>query len=96
MTIGIENPKIIFLRNFDSLARVLVLRNVVKDTCLGQFLGSSLYIFHSIPSGIVFIKKLHDYDERISFFSNGCKGNRKKTLEWLERGEILLEKLKSI
>ena len=91
MTVGIENPKNYFLLHFESIARVFVLRNEVKDICLGQFLGSGLYLFHSISSGIVCINKLHDYDERICSLSNGCRGNRKKTLQWLLRGEINLK-----
>ena len=36
---------------------------------------------------------MHDYDERI--WSYGCEGNRKKTFQWLLRGEMLHQNLKS-
>ena len=92
---ALKIQKIIFLLHFNSIARVLVLRNEMKDTCLGQFLGSSLYLFHPISSAIVCINKLHDYDERLCSLSNDCRGNRKKTLQCLLRGEILHERIKS-
>ena len=60
MTIGIEKTKNILLLYFHSIAEVLVLKNHVKQTSLGKFFVSSLYMFDSIPSDIVYINTLHD------------------------------------
>ena len=57
---------------------VRFLSSGVVETPLQQFLLSSLYLFHSILSSIVWIDKLHNCVEGTSF--RVSQGNRKKTL----------------
>ena len=58
---------------------VWIITNEVEDTLLQQFFLSSLYLFDSIFSDIVWIDKLHNYIKRICFNvpGNGCKKEKK-------------------
>ena len=58
---------------------VWIITNEVEDTLLQQFFLSSLYLFDSIFSDIVWIDKLHNCVKRICFNvpGNGCKKEKK-------------------
>ena len=53
------------------------------------------YLFDSIFSRIVWIHKLHEFDEGISFPNNGCNGGRKKTIFHLSFQIVAMRKMVS-
>ena len=53
------------------------------------------YLFDSIFSRIVWIHKLHDFDEGISFPNNGCNGRRKKSIFHLSLQTVAMRKMVS-
>ena len=75
-TNGGENPPKNFLIHFDPAARVFVLSNRAQGTTLLQPFFSTLYLFDSIFSGIVWSNRLYDFDEGICFPNNCCYGTR--------------------
>ena len=48
-----------------------------------EFFVSSLYLFDSIFSGIIWIGKLYNCDEETCFPTNGCHGNRKRQFSFI-------------
>ena len=60
------------LMYFAPVARVFGLSKWAQDTTWWQFFFSTLYLFGSIFSGIVWTNIMHDFDEEICFFNNCC------------------------
>ena len=62
--------------HFGPAAMVFGLSNGAQGTLLSQFLFSSLFLSHSISSGIFWINRRYNCDEGICFPNNSCYGNR--------------------
>ena len=65
----VKIKKQFFHFHFDTAARVFVINNWTQDTILSQSFLSTLYLFESVFSGVVWTNRLHDLDEGIFFLT---------------------------